>query len=129
MDDICGVQLFEFGDRYRGEYDRSVEVVKSYYGSVSGFKDELLWAAMWLHRATDNEVYLNYAIDMAHSFGGIGWAMTEFSWDVKYAGIQVMASQVIQAQLSNQNPIHNGCICIHSSSCQFQVSTLSVKCF
>lgn len=126
---FCGVQLFEFGDRYRGEYDRSVEVVKSYYGSVSGFKDELLWAAMWLHRATDNEVYLNYAIDMAHSFGGIGWAMTEFSWDVKYAGIQVMASQVIQVQLSNQNPIHNGCICIDSSSCQLQVSTPSMKCF
>ncbi|PKI62231.1 hypothetical protein CRG98_017365 [Punica granatum] len=87
-------QLFEFGDRYRGEYDRSVEVVKSYYGSVSGYKDELLWAALWLHRATDSEFYLNYAIDKAHCFGGVGWAMTEFSWDVKYAGLQVMASQV-----------------------------------
>nr|CAD1839526.1 unnamed protein product [Ananas comosus var. bracteatus] len=45
-------QLFEFGDKYRGKYDGSVRVVKSYYPSVSGYYDELLWAALWLHRAT-----------------------------------------------------------------------------
>ena len=27
-------------------------------------------------------------------FGGTGWAMTEFSWDAKYAGIQILASKV-----------------------------------
>ena len=25
---------------------------------------------------------------------GIGWSMGEFSWDVKYAGLQIMASKV-----------------------------------
>lgn len=69
-------------------------MVKSYYASVSGYKDELLWAALWLHRATDGEDYLKYATDKAGCFGGIGWAMSEFSWDVKYAGLQLLASQV-----------------------------------
>ncbi|KAJ4982243.1 hypothetical protein NE237_033080 [Protea cynaroides] len=88
-------QLFEFGEKYRGKYDSSVEVVKSYYPSVSGYKDELLWAAVWLYKATDKEDYLNYVINNAHCFGGIGWAMTEFSWDVKYAGVQILASKLL----------------------------------
>lgn len=49
---------------------------------------------MWLYKATDNQRYLSYVIDNADLFGGIGWSITEFSWDVKYAGIQVLASQV-----------------------------------
>lgn len=86
--------MFEFGDKFRGKYDESVEAVKSYYASVSGYMDELLWGAMWLSKATDNDKYLQYVINNAENFGGIGWAITEFSWDVKYAGLQVMASKV-----------------------------------
>lgn len=56
--------------------------------------DELLWGAIWLYKATDREYYINYVINRAHIFGGIGWAITEFSWDVKYAGIQIIASKV-----------------------------------
>lgn len=88
------VQLFEFGDKYRGKYDGSVGVVKSYYASVSGYMDELLWGAMWLYKATDKQEYFDYIISNAHTFGGIGWSITEFSWDVKYAGLQVLASKV-----------------------------------
>ncbi|XP_062193957.1 endoglucanase 22-like isoform X1 [Phragmites australis] len=88
-------QLFEFGDRYRGTYDSSIAEVRSYYASVSGYRDELLWAALWLHRATGREEYLRYAVDKADCFGGVGWAMTEFSWDVKYAGVQVLATKLL----------------------------------
>ncbi|GFY99148.1 glycosyl hydrolase 9B8 [Actinidia rufa] len=88
-------QLFEFGDKYRGKYDKSVGVVKNYYASVSGYMDELLWAALWLYKATDTPTYLNYLITKAHCFGGTGWAMTEFSWDVKYAGLQIMAAKLL----------------------------------
>uniref|UniRef100_A0A0E0IIW2 Endoglucanase n=1 Tax=Oryza nivara TaxID=4536 RepID=A0A0E0IIW2_ORYNI len=88
-------QLFEFGDTYRGSYDSSIEEVRSYYASVSGYHDELLWAALWLHRATGKEEYLRYAVDNADSFGGVGWAITEFSWDVKYAGLQVLAAKLL----------------------------------
>ncbi|XVE78412.1 hypothetical protein DITRI_Ditri13aG0142900 [Diplodiscus trichospermus] len=94
-------ELFEFGDKYRGKYDGSIGVVKSYYASVSGYMDELLWAALWLYEATDNEEYLKYVINKAHCFGGIGWAITEFSWDVKYAGIQIMASKLLEKEKHN----------------------------
>lgn len=89
------MQLFEFGDKYRGKYDESLDVVKSYYASVSGYTDELLWAALWLYKATDNEEYLRYVLQNANSFGGIGWSITEFSWEVKFAGLQIFASMVI----------------------------------
>ncbi|XP_057790994.1 endoglucanase 5-like [Salvia miltiorrhiza] len=90
---IC-LQLFEFGEKFRGRYDESIEVVKGYYPSASGYKDELLWAALWLYRATDNVTYLNYAIQNGESFGGTTWAITEFSWDVKYAAVQAIAAMV-----------------------------------
>ena len=88
------LQLFEFGDKYRGKYDESVGVVKGYYTSFSGYKDELLWAAVWLYKATEKEQYLKYFLEKAYEFGGTTWAMTEFSWDVKYAGLQAIASMV-----------------------------------
>ncbi|KAK1619441.1 hypothetical protein QYE76_024958 [Lolium multiflorum] len=88
-------QLFEFADKYRGKYDSSIAEVKSYYASVSGYKDELLWAALWLHRATGRADYLDYVVDNAHDFGGTGWAITEFSWDVKYAGVQILAARLL----------------------------------
>lgn len=91
---VCFFQLFEFGDKYRGKYDASVGVVKSYYASVSGYMDELLWAATWLYKATDKEEYLEYVIKNGNLFGGTGWSITEFTWDVKYAGLQLLASQV-----------------------------------
>uniref|UniRef100_A0A0E0NKQ7 Endoglucanase n=1 Tax=Oryza rufipogon TaxID=4529 RepID=A0A0E0NKQ7_ORYRU len=88
-------QLFEFADKYRGKYDSSIAEVKSYYASVSGYKDELLWAALWLHRATGKAHYLDYVVDNADCFGGTGWAITEFSWDVKYAGVQILAARLL----------------------------------
>ncbi|KAF7815306.1 endoglucanase 11-like [Senna tora] len=91
-------QLFEFGDKHRGKYDGSVGAVKSYYASVSGYMDELLWGGMWLYKATDNEQYLHYVISNAHAFGGTGWAITEFSWDVKYAALQLIASQFLSEE-------------------------------
>lgn len=54
----------------------------------------MLWAALWLHRATGKASYLDYAVDMAEEFGGTTWAITEFSWDVKYAGLQILATKV-----------------------------------
>ncbi|XP_047075919.1 endoglucanase 5-like [Lolium rigidum] len=88
-------QLFEFADKYRGRYHESVRVVKSFYPSSSGYKDELLWAALWLHRATGSRRYLDYAVDNADDFGGTGWGVSEFSWDIKYSGLQVLASKLL----------------------------------
>ncbi|KAI4368043.1 hypothetical protein MLD38_016652 [Melastoma candidum] len=88
-------QLFEFADKYRGKYDRSISVAQKYYGSVSGYNDELLWAAAWLYQATHSQYYLNYLGDNADSLGGTGWSMTEFGWDVKYAGVQTLVAKIL----------------------------------
>lgn len=87
-------QLFAFADQYRGLYDESINVAKKYYAS-SGYSDELLWAASWLFQATGEDIYLNYVVNNANSLGGTGWATTQFSWDTKYAGLQILAAKVL----------------------------------
>ncbi|KAL8150386.1 hypothetical protein V2J09_020194 [Rumex salicifolius] len=99
-------QLFEFADKYRGKYDSSITVAQKYYQSVSGYYDELLWAAAWLYKATNENYYLNYLGANAESMGGTGWAMTEFGWDVKYAGVQVLVSKILmQGKAGHYAPV------------------------
>lgn len=86
--------MFEFGDKYRGKYDDNVEAVKDYYPSTSGYGDELLWAALWLYHATKRDEYFDYIIQNADELNGTAWAISEFSWDIKYAGVQILASKV-----------------------------------
>jgi len=68
-------------------------------------KDELLWAAAWLHRATGDEYYLKYVVDNAVYMGGTGWAVKEFSWDNKYAGVQTLLSKVIWFLIGYKNVV------------------------
>ncbi|GLJ22258.1 hypothetical protein SUGI_0418570 [Cryptomeria japonica] len=88
-------QLFKFANKYRGKYDSSITNVQKFYGSISGYDDELLWAASWLHRTTGDQKYFRYLIKNAVSMGGTEWSMTQFSWDNKYAGVQVLASMFL----------------------------------
>nr|QST87245.1 endoglucanase 6 [Abelmoschus esculentus] len=88
-------QLFKFADKYRGKYDSSITVAQKYYRSVSGYNDELLWAAAWLYQASNNKYYLNYLGRNGDSMGGTGWAMSEFGWDVKYAGVQTLVAKFL----------------------------------
>ncbi|KAJ8429019.1 hypothetical protein Cgig2_014998 [Carnegiea gigantea] len=87
-------QLFYFADTFRGSYDDSLENARTFYPS-SGYTDELLWAAAWLYRATNKDSYLKYVVQNAASMGGTGWAAREFSWDNKYAGVQILLSKVL----------------------------------
>ncbi|KAK6931870.1 Carbohydrate binding domain CBM49 [Dillenia turbinata] len=87
-------QLFLFADRFRGLYIDSIQSAQPFYMS-SGYEDELLWAATWLYQATGDQYYLQYVVDNAESLGGTGWAMKEFSWDNKYAGVQMLLSKVL----------------------------------
>ncbi|KAG6577144.1 Endoglucanase 6 [Cucurbita argyrosperma subsp. argyrosperma] len=99
-------QLFEFADKYRGKYDSSITVAQKYYRSVSGYNDELLWAAAWLYEATNNQYYLNYLGENGDSMGGTGWSMTEFGWDVKYAGVQTLVAKfLLQGRAAHHGPV------------------------
>ncbi|KAH7843237.1 hypothetical protein Vadar_014269 [Vaccinium darrowii] len=85
-------QLFSFADTFRGLYHDSIKCAKQSYKS-SGYSDELLWAAAWLFRATKDVYYLKYLADNAASMGGTVRAVKEFSWDTKYAGVQILLSK------------------------------------
>ncbi|KAL2516701.1 Endoglucanase 6 [Abeliophyllum distichum] len=99
-------QLFDFANKYRGKYDSSITVAQKYYRSVSGYADELLWAAAWLYKATNKEYYLNYLGNNGNALGGTGWAMTEFGWDVKYAGVQTLVAKfLMQGKAGHNTPI------------------------
>ncbi|PKI36690.1 hypothetical protein CRG98_042920 [Punica granatum] len=87
-------QLFAFADRFRGQYDDSIQNAQQFYPS-SGYSDELLWAAVWLYRATGDEYYLKYVVDNGAAMGGTTWGVKEFSWDTKYAGVQILLSKVL----------------------------------
>ncbi|KAL4186158.1 hypothetical protein AMTRI_Chr09g32390 [Amborella trichopoda] len=88
-------QLFSFGDHFRGPYDQSIKIAGPYYPCKNGYMDELLWASAWLFRATGDVQYLDYAVKNAASMGGTGVAVKEFSWNNKYAGLQVLLAKVL----------------------------------
>ncbi|MFS8029857.1 putative cellulase [Helianthus anomalus] len=96
-------QLFDFADKYRGKYDSSITVAQKYYRSVSGYADELLWAAAWLFKASGNQYYLNYLGRNGNALGGTGWSMTEFGWDVKYAGVQTLVAKFLMGGKARGN--------------------------
>ncbi|KAF5468640.1 hypothetical protein F2P56_012780 [Juglans regia] len=52
-------------------------------------QDELLWAATWLYTATKRSMYLKYIQEEA-----ISAYVAEFSWDLKYAGAQILLSDL-----------------------------------
>ncbi|KAE9607665.1 hypothetical protein Lal_00026713 [Lupinus albus] len=99
-------QLFDFADKYRGKYDSSITVAHKYYRSISGYNDELLWAAAWLYQASNNEYYLDYLGRNGDSMGGTLWGMTEFGWDVKYAGVQTLVAKfLMQGKAGHYAPV------------------------
>ncbi|CAK9173537.1 unnamed protein product [Ilex paraguariensis] len=81
-------QLFDFAKNHPGQYQNSISVAGSFYLS-SGYEDELLWAAAWLHRATQDKGYMDYIQQSVNS----GGTRSMFSWDDKYVGTQVLIAK------------------------------------
>lgn len=83
-------KVMQFAIQYRGAYSDSLgSAVCPFYCSYSGYKDELLWGAAWLFRATKQSYYLNLMNSL-----GANDATDIFSWDNKFAGAQVLLSRV-----------------------------------
>ncbi|XP_027359561.1 endoglucanase 13-like [Abrus precatorius] len=84
------IQLFDFARNHQGVYSNSIPQAQKIYSS-SGYQDELLWAAAWLHRASERETYLDY-LQESNNPGGV---RTVFSWDDKYVGAHVLAAKLV----------------------------------
>ncbi|WVZ95415.1 hypothetical protein U9M48_041183 [Paspalum notatum var. saurae] len=64
-----------------------------FYCSYSGYQDELLWAAAWLHRASrGNGTFLSYVRANGLQLGA-GDDDFSFSWDDKRAGAKVLLAR------------------------------------
>ncbi|KAK4486562.1 hypothetical protein RD792_009247 [Penstemon davidsonii] len=90
------IKVFDFADRYKGAYSDTLgSVVCPFYCSYSGYHDELLWGASWLHRATsggNDSSYLSYIQSNGHTLGADEDDYS-FSWDDKRAGTKVLLSK------------------------------------
>nr|CAB3263035.1 uncharacterized protein LOC100186903 [Phallusia mammillata] len=87
--------LYKFADDFRGNYHNSVPSVRNFYKSWNGYNDELLWGAMWLYKATGEVSYLN-TVENRYDQYGANSVPGEFSWDNKYAGVQILLAQSTQ---------------------------------
>ncbi|KAJ0968457.1 hypothetical protein J5N97_025374 [Dioscorea zingiberensis] len=69
------------------------------YKMPSGFRDELLWGAAWLRRASQNDSFLSYIQDNGKTLGADD-NINEFGWDNKHAGLNVLVSkEFLEAQV------------------------------
>jgi len=57
-------------------------------GRSYSYKDELVWGAVWLYRATGNKTYLNTAEQLYKDLD-ILYMVTGFTWDAKVSGVEV----------------------------------------
>ncbi|KAJ3692665.1 hypothetical protein LUZ60_011760 [Juncus effusus] len=89
----AATKVFDFADRYRGSYSDSLSsVVCPFYCSYSGYHDELLWGASWLHRASNNVSYMSY-IQSNGVLLGAGDDDYSFSWDDKRVATKILLSK------------------------------------
>lgn len=92
-------QLYDFADTYRGAYSESITDAAGYYRSFSGYKDELVWGAIWLYRATNDVNYLSKAELEYDNLGNEGQSSNKaykftMSWDDKSYGSYVLLAQL-----------------------------------
>ncbi|KAI5056589.1 hypothetical protein GOP47_0028407 [Adiantum capillus-veneris] len=74
--------VFRFADRYRASHTGQCP----FYCTYSGYKDDLLWAAAWIFKASGLNSYLRYVRKALHSTT----SAAEFNWDNKNAGAAVL---------------------------------------
>lgn len=84
-------QLYSFADTYKGKYSDCITDAGNYYRSWSGYQDELVWGALWLHKATGEASYL----DKAKSYyPGLGQPFRwTHGWDDKAYGSFILMAQ------------------------------------
>ncbi len=86
------LELFRFADEHRGKYSDCIGDAQAYYNSWSGYADELVWGALWLHLATGEAAWLEKA---EAEFPGIEiqhiWT---HAWDDKSYGAYVLLSRL-----------------------------------
>ena len=91
------IELYDFADKYRGDYTSSVPEVGRFYGTnKNGIYDELEWGALWLYRATGDTEYLEKFETLIASDKGYSSCNRPISWDEKYPGVYILSAQILE---------------------------------
>jgi len=91
-------EIYDFADKYRGEYIVAVPDAKNFYSNWSGYLDELAFGALWLYRATGDESYMKKFSTIADAHYGeqdskaYGTCSGPISWDDKRPGAYILAA-------------------------------------
>ncbi|XP_058745763.1 endoglucanase 8-like [Vicia villosa] len=93
-------RVFDFANNHRGSYNDSIgDGACPFYCDFNGYMDELVWGAAWLYMASNDQFYWNFVKSNIQSLG----SFSEFGWDSKHAGINVLISERVMNDPSNQN--------------------------
>jgi len=88
--------LFTFANTYRKEYHLSITDAADFYKSWSGYGDELVWAAAWLFRATNDTTYKTQAEKLYDEFFAKDTDIPkQFGWDDKRVGVNAVLAKLI----------------------------------
>ncbi|PZD96207.1 endoglucanase [Paenibacillus sambharensis] len=92
-------ELYSFADQYRGKYSDCIKDAASYYNSWSGYADELTWGAVWLYMATEDDAYLQKAVQSVNEWGTDGqtpyWGYKwTHAWDDVHYGAQLLLARL-----------------------------------
>ncbi|MFF3440872.1 glycoside hydrolase family 9 protein [Streptosporangium sp. NPDC002721] len=96
-------QLYTFADTVRKKYSDCITDASGYYQSWSGYNDELVWGAIWLHRATQDASYLAKAESYYDNLGTEPQSTTKsykwtIAWDDKSYGAYVLLNKLTGKQ-------------------------------
>ncbi|GAA5073349.1 glycoside hydrolase family 9 protein [Thermocatellispora tengchongensis] len=96
-------QLYTFADTVRQKYSECITDARGYYNSWSGYHDELVWGAIWLHRATGEAAYLTKAESYYDNLGNEPQTSTKsykwtVAWDDKSYGAYVLLHKLTGKQ-------------------------------
>jgi len=113
-------EIYDFADNNRGDYTKAVPV-QDFYGTFSGYNDELAWGAAWLYRATGEETYhdkFKAIADKSYEewdpkkYPGCTGPIT---WDDKRPGCYVLIAEITKDE-SRMRTAENYCDAIVSTS-------------
>ncbi|MFU8871442.1 glycoside hydrolase family 9 protein [Micromonospora sp. SL4-19] len=96
-------QLYTFADTVRKSYHECITDATSFYRSWSGYQDELVRGAIWLHRATGDATYLAKAESEYDKLGTEPQSTTRsykwtIAWDNKQFGAYVLLANLTGKQ-------------------------------
>jgi len=87
------IEIYDFADKYRDVYNNPCPEGASFYPSAS-YKDELVWGAAWVYRASGDEKYYQKADEYFDSLALSGRNLIgPITWDDASSGIVFLMSK------------------------------------